>query len=235
MFKLCDTRIGYNPDFLLAYNSNLAVKGDLTEILPDLVGNGQEIHSVSNRDLFRETIHTAGILVALFTKYLQLNPYTVAFIIFLVAALYFASELARMLGTKVPLLSTITSNAAIKPEIYEFVTAPIFFAVGIILSLLIFPPPISYAAIAIFTFGDGFATIFGKKLGKHAFPYNRGKKIEGTFFGFIFAFIGGAVFIAPLKALVGAAIGMITESLPTPINDNLTIPLIAGVAMFLLP
>jgi dolichol kinase len=43
------------------------------------------------------------------------------------------------------------------------------------------------------------------------------------------------VFVNPLRALVGAATAMIVETLPAPINDNLTMPLFAGVAMALLP
>jgi dolichol kinase len=140
-----------------------------------------------------------------------------------------------MLGFNVPVLSTITWRATIQPEIYEFVTAPIFFALGIMLSLLLFPAPISYASIAIFTLGDGSATLFGKTFGERVFPYNKGKKAEGTLCGFLIAALGASIFISPLKALIGAGVGMIVESLPTPINDNITIPLFAGLALLLLP
>jgi len=235
MFQLCAKRIGYNPDFLLAYKSDAVVKGDLTEVLPLLMENKHEIHSVLRRDLLRETIHFFGFFVPVFSMYLSLNHYFVAFLIFVVTLIYIASELARMLGVNVPFVSTITWKAAIQPEIYEFVTSPIFFAIGIALTLLIFPSPISYASIAIFTLGDVFATLFGKKIGKHAFPYNKGKKIEGTLCGFLFASLGASVFINPLKALVGAALGMIAESLPAPVNDNLTIPLVAGLTLLLIP
>jgi phytol kinase len=235
MFGLCATKIGYNPDFLLAYRSSVTVKGDLTEIVPILIGSEQKPHSFSSRDLLRESIHISGFLVAFFTMYLRLNTFSVAFLIFMVTLIYAASELARSLGVNVPIVSTITSNAAIKPEIYEFVTAPILFALGIMLALLIFPPPTSYAAIAIFTLGDGFATIFGKTIGRHVFPYNKSKKVEGTIFGFLFASLGASVFVSPLKALVAAAYAMIVESLPMPINDNLTMPLVAGFVTFFLP
>jgi len=235
MFTLCATRVGYNPDFMLAFKADAAVKGDLREVLPLLTGNPVKLHSISRRDLIRETIHIAGFFVAAFTMYLSLNRYFAASLILVVMLLYILSELARMLNRNVPVLSTITWKAAIQPELYEFVTAPIFFALGIILSLLLFPPLISYAAIAVFTLGDGSATLFGKTIGNHVFPYNKGKKIEGTIFGFLLASLGASMFVNPLKALVGAAIGMIVESLPTPINDNLTIPLIAGLTMVLLP
>jgi HAD superfamily phosphoserine phosphatase-like hydrolase len=236
MFKLCHTRIGYNPDFVLAHKSDIVIKGDLSEALPTLTGYSRpKPHSISARDLFRETIHISGFLVALFTKVFTLDIFWVSFVIFMVTLAYVISELSRMFGVNTPLASTITWNAALQPEIYEFVTAPIFFAFGIMLSLLLFPPAIGYASIAVFTSGDGFATIFGKTIGKHVIPYNKGKKIEGTVFGFILASLGALVFVSPSKALVGAAAAMIIETLPSPINDNLTMPLIAGLAMLIMP
>jgi len=235
MFGLCRMRIGYNPEFPLAHKSDVAVKGDLREVVPLLTGSPVEYHSVSRRELTRETIHFAGFFVPVFTMYLSLNHYLVIWVICVVTLLYIISELARMLGINVPVLSTITWRATIQPETYEFATAPIFFAVGIMLALLLFPPPTSYASVAIFTLGDASATLFGKAMGSHVFPYNKGKKVEGTFFGFLLASLGASVFVNPLKAFAGAALGMIAESLPTPINDNITIPLIAGLAMLLLP
>lgn len=235
MFNLCSTRIGYNPDFVLAFRSDIVIKGDLSEVLPRLTGEpALKPHSISTRDLLRENIHISGFLVALVTMLLTLDHFWVSFVIFMVTLAYIISEFSRMLGVNIPLVSTITWNAALQPEIHEFVTAPIFFAFGIMLSLLLFPPTIGYAAIAVFTFGDGFATIFGKTLGRHVIPYNKGKKIEGTIFGFIFALLGALFFVNPLKALLGAAIAMIVETLPTPFNDNMTIPLAAGLAMLFL-
>jgi len=235
LFQLCSKRIGYNPDFLLAYKADIATKGDLREVVPLLIGNSKNTQSISKRELLREAIHITGFFVPVFTLHLSLKHDFVALLIFVVMLLYIMSELARMLRVNLPVLSTITWKAAIQPEIHEFVTAPIFFAIGIILALLLFPPPASYAAIAIFTLGDGFATLFGKAFGSHVFVYNKGKKVEGTLFGFFFALIGASVFVDPLKAFAAAAVGMAVETLPAPINDNLTIPLAAGLTLLLLP
>jgi len=238
MFKLCALKIGYNPDFLLSAKSDVVVKGDFDEVLSPIRKTASKPYaqSVSKRDIIRETIHISGFLVPLITMYLSLSHFPVAFLIFIVTMLYIMSELARVLGYNVPVTSTITWNAAITPEIYEFVTSPIFFAAGIMLALIMFPSSVGYASIAIFTLGDGFATLFGKKLGRHVFPYNKGKKIEGTLFGFLFAWLGATLFIVcPLKALIGAAVGMLVETLPTPVSDNLTIPLISGLTLLMIP
>jgi dolichol kinase len=237
MFKFCGFRIGYNPDFLVSINSDAVVKGDLEEILPLITGetSAERTHSLSKRDFIRETIHIGSFLVPVVSAYFSWSHSFFVFLILLVTAVYIISELARNLGFNVPITSTLTWKAAITPEIHEFVTSPIFFAVGMILALVVFPIPVGYAAIAPLTLGDGFATLFGKKLGRHAFPYNKGKMFEGTFFGFLFAFVGAWFFVGPLKALVAAAAGMLAETLPTPVNDNLTIPVVSGLVLLVIP
>ncbi|RLI39527.1 phosphatidate cytidylyltransferase, partial [Candidatus Bathyarchaeota archaeon] len=62
----------------------------------------------------------------------------------------------------------------------------------------------------------------------------KGKQVEGTIFGFLFAFIGARVFVNPMQALIASAVGMLMESLPTPVSDNLTVPLVSGLALTLI-
>jgi dolichol kinase len=184
--------------------------------------------------MIRETIHISSFLVALVAKYF-LSVQIVVLLIFAVTMLYIVSEFTRIQGIKFPLISAITWKAALKPELYEFTTAPIFFAIGIMLALVLFPSPFNYTSVVILTFGDGFATIFGKKMGRTVIPFNKGKRLEGSVLGFTCAFFGALVFVSPLKALIGAIVGMVVEILPLPINDNLMIPLVSGLFLTLTP
>jgi len=234
MFSLSTLKIGYNPDFLLNVKSDFVVRGDLTEILPiigDVKNSVQQVFSKG--EILRQTIHISSFLVTLVSRYL-LGIHMVVLFIFAVTILYIISEFARIQGAKFPVVSSITWKAARNPELYEFATAPIFFALGIMLSLVLFPEPNNYASVMMLTFGDGFATIFGKRLGRIVVPFNKGKRLEGSVFGFAFAFLGALIFINPVKALIGAVIGMLIEVLPLPINDNLTIPLGTGLALTLI-
>ena len=83
--------------------------------------------------------------------------------------------------------------------------------------------------------GDGFAAVFGEALGRTVLPLNKGKTVEGSAFGFIFAFSGALLFVNPTKALISSAVGILVELLPLPVNDNLTTPLITGLALILIP
>jgi HAD superfamily phosphoserine phosphatase-like hydrolase len=235
MFPLCSLRIGYNADFLVSVKSDIVIRGDLTEILEPLhVETLASPHRISKDTAIREAIHFSGILIPFISIHL-IAPFITAFLIFLLTLSYIASEFARIEGINFPVISEVTRRAATKLEIHEFVTAPVFFALGIILSLLLFPEPSSYASIAVLALGDGAATLFGLKFGKKVIPFNKGKRMEGTLFGSIFAILGAFLFIRnPLKAILGAAAGMLMETLPTPLSDNLTIPLTAGLVFMLL-
>jgi len=234
MFPLCSLRIGYNPDFVLTAKSDFVTRGELTEVLPPITGEKPPVSKskrLRSRGL-REAIHMGSFLLIFPIHFL--GNTIVASMILVIAVLYTISEIARVRGINIPIFSAITWRAAKKTEFYEFATAPIHFAVGIALSLLIFPVPIGYVAITTLTLGDGCAHIFGMKFGKTRIPFNKGKNLEGTFFGFLFAFLGAMIFVDPTRALVAAAVGMLVEAIPSPINDNLTIPLASGLALALI-
>jgi dolichol kinase len=76
--------------------------------------------------------------------------------------------------------------------------------------------------------------MFGMKFGRTRLPFNKGKNLEGTIFGFLFAFLGAMIFVDPVRALIAAAVGMLVEGLPIPINDNLTMPLASGLILTLI-
>ncbi|MBT8171770.1 haloacid dehalogenase-like hydrolase, partial [Candidatus Bathyarchaeota archaeon] len=223
MFPLCKQRIGYNPDFILTAKSDFVTRGSLTDILPPIIGEvPQEFQSNNSRIRgLRETIHIGSFLLTFICIYF-LGNVIVASLILLITGFYIISEIARVRGFNIPGLSSITWNAVNKTELYEFATAPIHFAIGIVGCLLIFPEPISYVAITVLTLGDGGAHIFGIKFGKNRLPFNKGKNVEGTVFGFIFAFLGSLFFVDPRLAFIAATVGMMVEAIPSPLNDNLT-------------
>jgi phosphoserine phosphatase/dolichol kinase len=234
MFELCGLKIGYNPDFVLSRKSDFTTRGELSSIIPLVKGEATRpsVHQMSQTTSIRETIHISSFLISLICMYL-LNRFIVAMLILLMAAAYMVSEVKRMFGTKIPLFTGVTMLAARKSEYQEFVASPLFFALGIAFSLMVFPEPIGYVSVTVLTLGDGFASIFGQRFGNARIPYNKTKYIEGTISGFFLAFFGSLWFsmVHPLNALIASAVGMFVESLPLPLNDNLTIPLASGLGL----
>ncbi len=222
-------KIGYNPDFIIRIKADWVATGKLAKILPLINGEHIPKRFPSHKDLLREFIHSSGIFIPVLAILFGVLP--IAIFIVVVVAVYCVSELARIRGRNLPFFSQVTRYAASQSELCEFASAPVYFAAGILLTLVLFPAPASYAGIAIFTLGDSTASLFGGTLSKKPLPFNRAKTLEGSLVGFFFAFLAGTLFISPWLALAGAAIGMFIEYLPLPINDNLLIPVFTGLAL----
>ncbi len=104
----------------------------------------------------------------------------------------------------------------------------------------VFPPTIAAAALALVMIGDAAAALVGRRMGRRRFPWSE-KSLEGSL-AFIVAGFLAALLIVQLgepqpgiAALTfGTLVGAIAEALPLPLNDNLRVALLAGVAMWLL-
>ncbi len=225
-------KIGYNPDFVLRVKADSIVMGSISKVLAVLNGEPKHLGKPSRNDILRELIHALGFFVPVVVSSTGVPVFAVVTVV--VLCLYVASEYLRTEGKKMPVINFITRQAASQNELYQVVLAPVYFALGILVTLLFFPAPASSAAIAIFALGDSTASIFGRYFSKTPLPFNKDKSLEGSAAGFLFAFLAGSVFISPLLALAGAAVAMLIEYLPLPINDNLLIPVFTGLTLTLL-
>lgn len=105
-----------------------------------------------------------------------------------------------------------------------------WYAIGIlIIAVLINDVPRISAGILIFGLGDSFSTMIGINYGKNKLPYNNKKSVQGTIAFFVSSCVS-YIFIGPIAILI-AALSAIVESLPVPMDDNLTVPL--GIAIML--
>ena len=221
-------KIGFNPDFVLRVKADRVVNGKLSAILPIIDGEPHQRSFPTTNDFLREDIHASGFFVPVFASFIGVP--VVGFLIFGIALIYTVSELWRLEGRELSFISAITRNAANQSELRGFAAAPLYFAFGILFTLIVFPHPASYAAIAMFCLGDSVASLFGGLIST-SLPFNKGKTWEGSLAGFFFAFLAGTFFVSPMWALVGAAIAMTVEVLPLPVNDNVFIPVVTGAAL----
>ncbi len=104
-----------------------------------------------------------------------------------------------------------------------------YFYLSSAVSLFLFPLPVALLSITVLALGDSFSTAVGI-FGKRKIFYNRRKTWEGTIAGFAAAF-AGCFLINPYLALPAAFFGMFVESLPLKIDDNLTMPILTGIAL----
>ncbi len=106
------------------------------------------------------------------------------------------------------------------------------------LCVFLFPKIIVITAFGIMIISDSSAALIGRKFGRHPFL---GKSFEGTAAFFISALavvaVAPKVLYLPTEYLIGvgaALLGAIVEAFPIAVDDNLTIPVSIGAAMWLM-
>lgn len=112
------------------------------------------------------------------------------------------------------------------------------YLIGALLVLIIFEKNIAIASIMILALGDSFSRLIGP-FGKIKHPFNNTKFLEGVIAGIIAASLGAMLFISPLKAITASFFAMVLEGIDLKffklkIDDNITIPLIAGLVIWLM-
>ncbi|MBL7014037.1 MAG: hypothetical protein ISR83_06425 [Candidatus Marinimicrobia bacterium] len=103
--------------------------------------------------------------------------------------------------------------------------------IGMFITILLFQKFIAILALLFMVFGDTFAALIGKK-----FPFGLvgDKTISGMIGGIIVICFVSYLFrgyVPFLPAVGGAIVAMIVEILPIRLDDNLTIPLSAGLTI----
>ncbi|MBU0616213.1 MAG: phosphatidate cytidylyltransferase [Planctomycetes bacterium] len=117
-------------------------------------------------------------------------------------------------------------------------TGATYVTLGALLSILLFDKPIAITVLLFLSVSDALASLVGIRFGRVRLG---SKSLEGSAAFFVSAAIIALLIMrsAPLVAIVGAAVATLTEALPLKVagrklDDNLTIPLVAGTAMTLL-
>lgn len=100
----------------------------------------------------------------------------------------------------------------------------------------LYAKPIAIAALAFIIVGDSFAAIIGRRFGRHRFGR---KSVEGSLaclFGTCLVALAGPLYnLESIQvAIAGAVVATATEALSTRVDDNVSVPLVSGLAMTIL-
>jgi dolichol kinase len=177
-------------------------------------------------EIIRKSIH---FLIALSPSMAAVNrPLTV---VFLMAGTlgYTWMETLRLAGVKVPFISSLTCMASRSRDMGRFVMGPVTLGLGALLALLLYPSPAASIAVYALAFGDGFASLVGKFLGRHRPAFLCGKSLEGSLACFAAVYIAayGVSGSFPL-ALAASLTAMAVEALPLDDYDNIALPVTVG-------
>jgi len=183
-------------------------------------------------ELVRKSIH---FLIAFSPLMAVVNkPLTLLFLTAGILSYVFMENL-RLLGVKVPVVSTLTTLSSRPQDTSGFVMGPVTLGFGALLALILFPLPAATIAIYALAFGDGFASLIGKIFGKTRPFFLFGKSIEGCLACFIAVFISAFAVSRSLHiSLIAASAATITEAIPLGNYDNLALPIIVGFIVMLM-
>ena len=111
-----------------------------------------------------------------------------------------------------------------------------FFLLGVFLCVFIFQGAnknIAYASILILSVGDSLNHLFGTKLQRIRFPWNKRKNVLGVSIGILSGTFAAQFFVPVLPAFIASSIAILVETIPFRIgkfyiDDNIIVPLVAG-------
>jgi dolichol kinase len=175
-------------------------------------------------ELRRQLIHATGIFVAILIREVYkifqgwLVPASLLLVIIFVG--YGISYLHRG-GVKLPILTRIIRDSERDKDKAFPGRGALRFFMGSFFTLLIFrnSPAIVVAGIIVLALGDSASTLGGVAFGRHKLFYNHEKSITQ--------------FSLEL-AVIASLVGVIVESLPLGVDDNLTVPVAAGFSIWIL-
>lgn len=180
-------------------------------------------------EIYRKLIHIASSAFPLAYLFL-LERTTILWIVGVCAALLVAGELLRLRFSFFANLYRLLFSAVVRrKEDHRFTGATFVFSAAF-LTILLFEKHVAVFALLILSFADSMAALVGKRWGRRPLL---DKTVEGTV-TFLIVAVALAFALPGIPreaALVAALVATVVELLPSPINDNLLVPLSAAISI----
>ena len=242
LFRYAHLAVGFRPDPVIRrYVRRVVATPDLRALLPIIASPAVRVHVPRrlSQELIRQLLHASAVLIPILWLWSSSWHLPIYFLTGSLTLLFAISEVLRHYGIQIPIISKMVLAAGREEEIDRYVLSPLYFAAGVTLPLLIVGtilnlPIIAAVSVIAFLIGDAFSTIGGKYLGRHHYPFNPRKTVEGSVIGFFLAFIVLLFFASPVLALLTAVIAAVIELLPLPLDDNLAVPFLTAIVLLLL-
>ena len=182
-------------------------------------------------ELLRKSIHLSGLILPVI--YLFLDQQTMLIFIGILTGLALIVELMKWLFP--PFGKFFFRMFAFLLRTHErkgAVTGATYYLISAFLCIFFFAKTLAIVCIFFMILGDLAAALVGKMWGRTKLL---GKKsLEGSAACFVVCVLIALVTLNPVIAIIGAFVATIVELIPSPIDDNLTVPLVSGAVMHFL-
>ena len=180
-------------------------------------------------EVYRKMIHF-GSAVFPISYYYSLSREQMLWLLGGLSTLFLFGELLRMNVEPFKRFFKLIFSAVVRESEDHTITGATTVFIAGFLTVLIFERPVAIFAMLILSLADATAALIGRKWGNHSLFE---KSVEGTM-TFLIVALALAFLLPDLPrsgAVAAAGIATIAEVLPSPIDDNLIVPLSAATTI----
>jgi len=178
-------------------------------------------------ELQRKSFHVGMIIVPIWVYFMPHTPALLGLILATFATV--AVDLLRLTDRRLRGFFLRLFRSVIRPHEEEHLLGSTHYMIAALLSVVVFDHEIAIAALAYLVLGDAAAAIIGKRFGR---PRFWGKSPQGTIACFVVCLLVGLPLLSsPWLILVGAVAATVAEAMPSPLDDNMRVPIFSGIAM----
>ena len=190
--------------------------------------------NIGIREISRKVIHILNIIIPLFHIYILKD--TIDMTIFLSAMVIFCFFIEIFRSQSSFISKFFEKYLFFMMRSFEkqgSLTGSTWVFVGALITIILVPQPFSLLALFFLAFGDTLAALVGMK-----FPFIKigNKTLSGSLACFIMCLYVGLILDFEISIeiiLIGAFSATIAELISIKINDNISIPVLSGCAMYL--
>ncbi len=196
----------------------------------------------SDLHVARKLWHIAtGLIGMLVYQKAKVSIEFMAISLLVISACSFLIEFLRFRNEKLNAILMKIMKPVMRESEKNSVSGLPFYALGVSLSLFFFPERIAILSVLFLVFADPIASFCGILYGRDKILPN--KSLQGTIAAFtvcyIVTLVYGLIYTTPsmnllIFSIVGGVIGALSELCSQFIDDNLCIPVISGLGLFLL-
>ena len=199
------------------------------------------MEKIKSSEIFRKLIHISSLLIPMLYKYLfhynRKNTFLVLLPLTVILIIFDTFRIEHRTFKR--FYHNFFGIILRKHELSDF-TGAIYVMVSAVICIAIFPGSIAFLSLAFLAIGDTLAALVGIHYGKRKLKGQK-KSLEGSIACFLGTFIFGVLYYIfdhqlglPLGSIMVGAIGAaMSEAWNVSFDDNLKIPLVSGILMYL--
>ena len=185
-------------------------------------------------DYYRKAIHLFSLVIPALYWYVVPSQKTASVIIVFFTLIFILFDYLRFKSKTIKLFFSLFFDKMLKDhELKGKLTGASWVMISSSMVIVLFSKEVAVISLVFLSIGDTAAGLFGRNYGKARIG---NKTFEGFIAGF-FSCLIISFFYKPLQFSVtalGAFFGMLFETLPLPLDDNLKIPIASSVALSIL-